>query len=149
MKKFTVALSFILLAAIGCFSQQKIDLSGTWKLAKEISGSQLMPKSVNTLVITQTGEQLKLVKTEVIDGQSRTTETILFLDGRSEENAEIKSTTTVKKDHIYREKKLNPAKQHEKYSLSKDGKTLRIFHSVLNIGVITFSPKYYEYVRET
>ena len=150
MKRIIAATSIIFLTTIICFAQCPVDIAGRGNLTKR--KAHFFDPDFYTLTITQTAEQLKLVKTIIRNGRSQTTETILYVDGRGEKNEEVESKTIVKKDYIYRKKEFNGLKQHEKYYLSKDSKNRKIFYSVKtakpgDVERLTASAQYHELTK--
>jgi hypothetical protein len=126
--------------------QEKPNFSGTWILDEKKSFSRSEEReniSDYELVITHSGEELKIVRSYISKNNKNYYSEILYTDKRKENNvdkagittrAEIKSETFWKKQTIVRRFLYNktipgaPAYllSNEKFSLSKDGKILTI-----------------------
>lgn len=126
--------------------EDKPNFSGTWIIDKEKSYSKSADRknvSDYTLIITHSGNELKVFRDYTVKTDKNSYTEILYTDKRKEKNvdktgmtmqAEIKSETFWKKQAIVRrflyDRSGNEMPPYiisgEKYSLSKDGKVLTI-----------------------
>lgn len=148
MKNFIAAAIFIFLLSFGVFAQKNDSqvnpgFEGTWILEDADFRYPFSDKnkilSDETLTISQNNNEVKIVRNYKIYDNPMSSELILFLDKRGEENQttfgsirqiNIKSESYSKENSIIREYKLlypgHISQQREIYKLSDDGKTLTV-----------------------
>jgi hypothetical protein len=148
MKNFIAAAVFIFLLSFSVFAQKSDSqtnpgFEGTWVLDDSNFSNPFGGRNKiygdETLTISQNNNEVKIVKNYKFKDQPMSSEMVLFLDKRGEENLmpfggnrkfNIRSESYSKENSIIREYKLvfmgHISQQREIYKLSDDGKTLTV-----------------------
>ena len=139
---------------------KKQQFNGTWifDAKKSNVGSNVKRLYKNqTLEITYSEPELRIVKTQTMDGKTKSAALLFFTDNRGEKNRpypfnetlEITSNTTWEKDKLVRKFAIkvynsgNPAedvKSQEIYIISEDGETLTIVEETQPGSILNLSP---------